>query len=77
VKVDLATEVPGEKPGKVVIVEGIVSGERKALETTLALYVMKLASSPLFLKPVVQSSKIHAYEGYGEVLRFVMKMELV
>jgi hypothetical protein len=66
---------PAEK-SKVLILEGIVQGNRLTLESTLAGYLMELKNSPLFDQPNI-SSKSFEYSGNNEVLRFKAQLNLV
>jgi len=63
-------------PPKVLILEGIVEGDRLTLESSLASYLMKLKESPLFDQPLI-SNKSFAFSGNNEVLRFTAKLNLV
>jgi type IV pilus assembly protein PilM len=61
---------------KVLILEGIVEGDRLTLESALAGYLMALKDSPLFDQPAI-SNKSFAYFGNSEVLHFTAKLNLV
>ena len=61
---------------KVLILEGIVQGDRLTLESTLAGYLMELKNSPLFDQPDI-STKSFEYSGNNEVLRFKAQLNLV
>jgi type IV pilus assembly protein PilM len=61
---------------KVLILEGIVEGNRLTLESALAGYLMQLKDSPLFDQPII-SNKSFAFSGNDEVLRFTAKLNLV
>ena len=61
---------------KVLIIEGIVQGDRLTLESTLAGYLMELKNSPLFDQPDI-STKSFEYSGNNEVLRFKARLNLV
>ncbi len=61
---------------KVLILEGIVQGNRLTLESTLAAYLMELKNSPLFDQPDI-STKSFEYSGNNEVLRFKAQLNLV
>jgi Tfp pilus assembly PilM family ATPase len=58
------------------VLEGIVTGRRDALEACLAGYLMKLSASRLFVHPVMSSNAIESYPDYGEVLRFSLQIGL-
>ena len=63
-------------PPRVLILEGIVQGDRLTLESALAGYLMELKDSPLFDQPTI-SNKSFAFSGNNEVLRFTAKLNLV
>jgi type IV pilus assembly protein PilM len=65
-----------KQEGKNVTVEGVVFGDRKALEASLAGYIMKLKSSPMFSHISVQKNSIEPLRK-DEVLYFVIEMKLV
>ncbi|HUH65024.1 MAG TPA: pilus assembly protein PilM [Syntrophales bacterium] len=67
---------PLKEGTKGVVIEGIVFGDRKVLEATLAGYVMKLKSSPMFSHVSVQKNSIELLRR-NEVLHFVVEMKLV
>jgi hypothetical protein len=61
---------------KELVLEGIVTGKRDALEASLASYMMKLSASRLLTHPVVSSNMFESYPDEGEVLRFSMQIGL-
>lgn len=61
---------------KLLILEGIVQGDRLTLESTLAGYLMELKNSPLFDQPDI-STKSFEFSGNNEVLRFKAQLNLV
>lgn len=61
---------------KVLILEGIVQGDRLTLESTLAGYLMELKNSPLFDQPDI-NTKSFEYSGNSRVLRFKATLNLV
>jgi hypothetical protein len=65
-----------KEEGKNVTIEGVVFGDRKALEASLAGYLMKLKSSPMFSQVSVQKSSVEPLRR-NEVLHFVIEMKLV
>jgi type IV pilus assembly protein PilM len=67
---------PPKEEGKNVTLEGVVFGDRKALESSLAGYVMKLKSSPMFSQVSIQRNSIEPLRN-DEVLYFVIEMKLV
>ena len=60
---------------KNVVVEGLVFGDRRNLESTLAGYIMKLEASPMFRQISVQKNSIEPFKK-SEVLRFVIDMKI-
>ena len=66
---------PEVKP-RVLILEGIVQGDRLTLESTLAGYLMELRNSPLFDQPDI-GTKSFEYSGNNQVLRFKARLKLV
>jgi hypothetical protein len=60
----------------VLALEGIVSGKRRILEASLASYILKLASSPLFEQPKVQKSVIEPDSG-SDVLHFIVHIQML
>jgi hypothetical protein len=69
------TASPKEE-GKNLMVEGVVFGDRKALEASLAGYIMKLKSSPMFSHISVQKNSVELLRK-NEVLHFVIDIKLV
>jgi hypothetical protein len=61
---------------KGLVVEGLVTGRRDALEASLAGYLMKLSASRLFVHPVVSSNTVESFPDGGEVLRFSLQIGL-
>jgi hypothetical protein len=70
---------PGPKKSipKSLVIDGIVQGDGQTLEASLARYLMKLGSSPVFVNPSVHASSLETYQEIGEALHFVLKMGLV
>ena len=70
---------PGGKPPapkKVLVLEGIVRGERADLEAELAAYLMALKNSPLFRKPSISRKTLDVLDN-RPVMRFTAQMEVV
>jgi hypothetical protein len=63
-------------PPKILILEGIVQGNRLSLESALAGFLMELKNSPLFEQPTI-NKKSFEFSGNNEVLRFTAKLNLV
>ena len=60
---------------KHVVIEGIVLGDRKTLESSLAGYLMKLETSPIFRQVSIQKNNIEPFKK-SEVLYFVIDMQI-
>jgi Tfp pilus assembly PilM family ATPase len=60
---------------KHVVIEGIVLGDRKTLESSLAGYLMKLEASPIFRQVSIQKNNIEPFKK-SEVLYFVIDMQI-
>ena len=58
------------------ILDGIVQGNRLALESTLAGYLMELRNSPLFDQPTISKKSFERFEN-KEGLRFTARLKLV
>ncbi len=65
-----------QPPPKVLILEGIIQGDRLTLESSLAGYLLELKNSPLFDQPDI-STKSLEYLGNSQVLRFKAQLNLV
>ena len=65
-----------EPSPRILILEGIVQGDRLMLESALAGYLLELKNSPLFDQPDI-SSKSFEFSGNNEVLRFKAQLNLV
>lgn len=60
---------------RVIICDGIVSGDRLTFEGTLAGYLIKLRNSPMFERPSITRRSFETFED-KEVLRFTARLEL-
>ena len=58
------------------ILDGIVQGNRLALESTLAGYLMELRNSPLFDQPTISKKSFERFES-KEGLRFTARLKLI
>jgi type IV pilus assembly protein PilM len=67
---------PAEAPSRVLILEGIVQGDRLMLESALTAYLLELKNSQLFDQPNI-SSKSFEFSGNNEVLRFKAQLNLI
>jgi len=56
-----------------VIVEGLIRGDRKLFETSLAGYVMALEASPLFRQVTIQKNSVEPFIK-DEALHFILKL---
>jgi type IV pilus assembly protein PilM len=72
---DPAKKEPAKAVEETVEIEGLVTGERSILETTLAGYAMALKNSPMFKEIVVQKNIIEQLRN-GEALHFVIQMKV-
>jgi hypothetical protein len=63
-------------PPRILILEGIVQGDRLMLESALAGYLLELKKSRLFDQPNI-SSKSFEFSGNNEVLRFKAQLNLI
>jgi len=66
----------GKAPARGLLIDGIVRGDRQSMEASLARYIMKLSSCPLFENPTVHTSGFETFQEEGEVLHFVLKVGL-
>lgn len=57
-------------------IEGVIFGDRMKLETSLADYIVKLKSSPIFDKPVIKKRSFELFED-KEVLKFTVQLDLM
>jgi hypothetical protein len=71
---DLKKETPKEELRHVVI-EGVVLGDRRTLESSLAGYIMKLEASPIFRQVSIRKNSIEPFKK-AEVLYFVIDMQI-
>ena len=66
----------GAKEKGTLILDGIVEGDRLALESTLAGYLVELRNSPLFDQPTVSNKSFERFEN-KEGLRFTARLKLI
>ncbi len=62
-------------PKKVIVLDGIIQGDRLNLESILAGYLMDLKNSPLFDQPSINKTSFEFYEN-REVLHFTAQLNL-
>ena len=67
-------ESKGKK--KLLNIEGVIFGDRMKLETSLADYIIKLKSSPMFDRPVIKKRSFEFFDD-KEVLQFTAQLDLV
>lgn len=65
-----------EAPSKVLIVDGVITGQRRNFDAALATYLVRLQDSPLFTTPTVHSREVEPLGGLGETLHFVLHINL-
>ena len=65
-----------EASSRILILEGIVQGDRLTLESALAGYLLELKNSRLFDQPNI-NSKSFEFSGNNEVLRFKAQLNLI
>jgi hypothetical protein len=81
------TEKAGKKNGKkkgkqkdtgkkMLVLDGIVRGDRLILESTLAGYLMELRNSPMFDQPRISKKSFELYKE-KDVLRFTARLKLL
>ena len=70
-----AKEQPPGKMGNL-IVEGIVVGDRQSLESSLAVYLMKLQDSPIFRQVTIQKNSVENVKK-RDILRFTINMKIL
>lgn len=75
----VTTELAGQagKGKSTLVLEGIVLGEKSEFETALASYLVKLRGTPLFEDPAVHNRSVKVYSGIGEVLHFIVYINVV
>jgi type IV pilus assembly protein PilM len=70
---------PGSKPGaakKVLVVDGVILGDRSTLESDLATYLMTLKNSPLFKEAAISKKSLDMMDNQP-VMRFTAQMDVV
>ncbi|HSO60682.1 MAG TPA: pilus assembly protein PilM [Desulfobacterales bacterium] len=65
-----------EPPKRVLVLDGLITGDRMSLESDLAGYLMALKSSPLFKQPTITRKAVEVLDN-RQVMRFTAQMELV
>lgn len=72
----MASRGKSKKTAGDLTIEGFVSGDIKSLESSLAGYVFKLQSSPMFSQANINTSKIEPF-GNTELLRFTLNVKFI
>lgn len=75
VELGAAEKGPAKGSDRHLIVDGLVLGDRLALDAVLAEYMMDLDNSPLFQKPSIEKRTVETIEG-DEVLRFAVRLTM-
>jgi type IV pilus assembly protein PilM len=66
----------GESQKMVLVLDGIVVGDRQTLETSLASYLVSLKNSPIFGRPRIRNRSFEFFKN-KDALRFIADLELV
>ncbi len=69
-------EKESKDKNKLLNIEGVIFGDRMKLETSLADYIVKLKSSPIFGQPVIKKRSFKFFED-KEVLQFTVQLDLM
>ncbi len=69
-------EKKSKDKNKLLNIEGVIFGDRMKLETSLADYIVKLKSSPMFGRPVIKKRSFEFFDD-KEVLQFTAQLDLV
>jgi type IV pilus assembly protein PilM len=72
---EISTGKQNKQQKNLLVIDGIISGDRLTFETSLADYLVKLKSSPLFDQPNIKK-KSFEFMGEDEVLRFTAELVL-
>jgi len=64
------------KSGKVLNIEGLITGKSRFFEKNITEYLVRLKKSPLFKQPQVTEKQILEKDG-GDVMRFVLSMAII
>jgi len=63
-------------PEKTIVIGGIILGDRMALESILAGYLIALKGSPIFDQPVISEKTLGVFNN-NEVLQFTTHLKLI
>jgi len=61
---------------KVMVLDGVVQGAPEMFDAKLATYLARLQNSPLFTYPVVHKREVERLGGKGDVLRFILHINM-
>ncbi len=65
----------GRQPG-IMVLDGFIRGEENLFETYLSSFILRIRNSPLFLDTVIHRSSAEEFGPEGQVLRFVINVNL-
>ncbi len=71
-----ATSQKIEKSGKVLTIEGLISGNKRFFEKNITEYLVRLKKSSFFKQPEVKEKRVLETEA-GEAMRFIFKMSIL
>ena len=71
-----AKSTNGEGARQTLVLEGIITGDRLTFESTLAGYIVRIGSSPLFNTPSVENKSFKFFNN-EEVLQFRAMLDMV
>ena len=74
--VRLEMDRPETKQARFLVLEGFIKEDKISFETHLSSYLFRIRSSPLFGDTAIQDSKTVDFESEGQVLRFVIHVNL-
>ncbi len=63
---------PMSQAGDLIVLEGIVTGEKSDFDATLSRFVIELQASPLFSLPLVHQTELRDLDAEGQALYFVL-----
>lgn len=63
---------PLSQAGDLIVVEGIVTGQKAGFDATLSRFVIELQASPLFSLPLVHQTELRDLDSEGQALYFVL-----
>jgi len=63
---------PMSQAGDLIVLEGIVTGQKSDFDATLSRFVIELQASPLFSLPLVHQTELRDLDSEGQALHFVL-----